>query len=288
VPVVEFWPEFAANGKAGITVGELMSHQAGLPGALEPITLDDLYAHEGVAAKLAAQEPLFAPGAWGYHALTFGTLADELVRRTDGRTINRFFTEEVRIPLGIEVYTGLPEDRDHLVAETIPLSLDNPARGFDPPDMRALEAAIMNPALDFEWPNERHWREHGLPGAGAMGNARGLAMLYGILAAGGTVDGRTLISSAALREATVERIAGVDRCLGGVGRYGAGFRLNHGWFGSDMDSFGHPGMGGTSAFADSRRHLGIAYTTNHMVNPDWQSIDPRLSTLLSALYVSDV
>lgn len=83
-PVAKYWPEFAAHGKGAVTVGELMSHQAGLTGPRGPSTIDDFYEHKAIAARLAAQEPFFRPGVFGYHSLTLGTLADELVRRTDG------------------------------------------------------------------------------------------------------------------------------------------------------------------------------------------------------------
>jgi CubicO group peptidase (beta-lactamase class C family) len=153
-PVAAYWPEFAAAGKGAITVGQLMSHQAGLTGTREPVTLEDYYGHDRVAALLAAQEPYFRPGRWGYHAVSFGTLAEELVRRVDGRTIGRFFAEEIAGKLGLDVHFGLQESEDHRQA-TMVLPTDTNTRFFDPPNQAAFEASVLNPLLEWNWPARR-------------------------------------------------------------------------------------------------------------------------------------
>jgi CubicO group peptidase (beta-lactamase class C family) len=285
-PVSAYWPEFANGGKAAITVGEVMSHQAGLPGTRAPVTLDNYINHDAVAALLAAQEPFFSPGVIGYHALTVGTLSDELVRRTDGRTIGRFFAEEVGEKLGIDVFLGLPSREDHRFTKMVS-AMDDSTVAFDIPNPDVANAALSNPPIIAEWPNDRRWREAGLAAAGGIGSARGLAQLYATLVSDEPRGGARLVSKSVLEQATRERICGVDQCLGSVLRYAAGFRLNTGTMGSNPASFGHAGFGGSTAFADPARRLGVAYTTNKMLNPDWQAVDPRLANLVRALYVAD-
>lgn len=281
-PVSAYWPEFAAGGKAAITVGEMMSHQAGLTGPRTAVTLDDYMAHDPVAILLAAQEPFFRPGVFGYHALAIGTLADELVRRTDGRTLGRFFAEEVAAKLGIDVFLGLPIAEDHRYTEMVSAMGDS-TMFYDPTNLEASNAALANPPIVPEWPNSRRWREAGLPAAGGIASARDLARLYAELVG----NDSQLISRSVLEQATRERVAGIDQTLSGVNRYAAGFSLNVGTMGSNPDSFGHAGFGGSIAFADPARRIGIGYTTNRMLNPDWQAIDPRLMILLREFYAAD-
>ena len=113
--VTHYWPEFGAEGKGEVTVRELLSHQAGLPVVEGRIAFDDIMTDSSAAAaRLASQAPLWRPGsAFGYHALTIGTLMEELVRRVTGTTLQQMFDEEIRSPRGYEVYLGLPSDQDH-------------------------------------------------------------------------------------------------------------------------------------------------------------------------------
>src|SRR3712207_4289302 len=112
-PVARYWPEFAAAGKADVTVAHLMSHSAGLCGWREPITRDDLYDWEKATALLAAQEPYWAPGTMsGYHAMTQGYLVGEVVRRITGRSLGRVFRDEIAAPRGADFHIGLPASED--------------------------------------------------------------------------------------------------------------------------------------------------------------------------------
>src|SRR5690606_36755813 len=125
--VAQHWPEFAAEGKEGITVGHLLSHQAGLIAYDRTLTFDDVMAVTPVVEALAAQRPMWEPGtAHGYHALTYGWLAGEVVRRVDGRTLGRFFADEIAAPLGLEFWIGLPESEEPRVStlEPAPLPTD--------------------------------------------------------------------------------------------------------------------------------------------------------------------
>ncbi|MER7701327.1 serine hydrolase domain-containing protein [Kitasatospora sp. NPDC097605] len=120
-PVAAYWPEFAAAGKEKVLVRHVLSHTAGLPDLAGPTRVEELYDWEGVTAGLAAQAPAWEPGtAAGYHALTFGFLVGELVRRVTGRGLGAFFAEEVAGPLGADFHIGLAAEHDHRVAPLIP------------------------------------------------------------------------------------------------------------------------------------------------------------------------
>lgn len=284
-PVAEYWPEFAQAGKADVTVGQLLSHQAGLCSVREPVSIEDYYAHDRIASLLAAQKPYFPPGSgWGYHPQTLGTLMDELVRRVDGRRIADFFAEELAGPLGLDAYLGLPLDQD---GRQVPVYPDTrqapPADQATTPEI--LRDVVENPGLDPQWPNTRAWRSAGLAATGGSANARSLAMFYGILANGGRYEERPFLSPGTIAEATRERVAGIDHVSGEYGRYAAGFRLNdHGKMGPNAESFGHAGWGGIVAFADPAHGLGIAYVANRMNTSD--QVDVRSRRLLDALYAS--
>lgn len=285
-PVAKYWPEFAAQGKGAVTVGDLMSHQAGLTGPRGPSTIEDFYEHKALAAQLAAQEPFFRPGVFGYHSLTFGTLADELVRRTDGRTVSRFFADEVASKVGIDAFMGLPATEEHRAA-TMVSAMDPNSLGFDPPNPAAAAAASSTSGFIPWGPDQQKDREHGIPAGGGTSNARNLAKLYAHLVRSEQPGVAPLISKAVLQQATRARIAGVNQVHGELGRYAAGFRLDQTRFGSNPASFGHCGFGGSTAFADPARRLGVSYTPNRMFNPNWYGTDPRLAALLNALFAAE-
>src|SRR5207249_11381580 len=132
-PVAEVWPEFGTAGKAGVTTRHLLSHQSGLPAFDEPITVEQCHDADLVAARLAAQSPRWEPGtAHGYHAITYGWLVGEVVRRVSGRTVGRFFADEVAEPLGLDTFVGLPPEHEGRVATLLPMGLDRLAPGFGP------------------------------------------------------------------------------------------------------------------------------------------------------------
>jgi CubicO group peptidase (beta-lactamase class C family) len=120
-PVVTYWPEFGKNGKDGILVRHLLSHQAGLPALREPMPAGCFYDWQLMVDALAAEEPFWRPGTRnGYHALTFGFLVGEVIRRASGRSLGTYFRDEVAGPLGLDVHIGLSEVDEHRVAPTIP------------------------------------------------------------------------------------------------------------------------------------------------------------------------
>lgn len=279
--VASLWPEFAAAGKETLTVAEVLSHQGGLSGFTDQVTVADYAAHDAMAAKLAAQEPMFATGRSGYHAITHGFLTGEIVRRTAGRSLGRFFAEAVAGPLAADAWIGLPESEEGRVAEMVPA----PRVPVALPPHPAARAALANPPLDAEVPNQRWWRACEIPSVNAQANARALATVYGMLARGGESGGRRYLSQATLDEATRPRVEGKDLVLGVPSRWAAGFSLNDGvTYGPNPRSFGHSGWGGSFGCADPDAALGIAYAMNRMGSN--LRGDPRTLRLIRATYAS--
>jgi CubicO group peptidase (beta-lactamase class C family) len=263
-PVSRYWPEFAGGGKGDVTVRLALSHQAGLPGVEPQLTLEEVMDHDTVAARLAAQVPHWRPGtAHGYHALTIGTIMDELVRRVAGAPIARFFRAEVGDPRGIDFYIGTPADADHRVRMLAPMSptpeqaaeADEPA----PPDsLTGMAFNAARGAAGEPLPNIRAFRASGQAAAAGVGSARGLARLYAMCI--GAVDGFPPL----LTEATVARFsqiqtAGEDLVLRAPTRFGVVFQKSGDevTYGSHQ-AFGHDGAGGSIAVADPWH--GVAYS----------------------------
>lgn len=224
-PVAKYWPEFAANGKAGVKVSHLMSHAAGLSGWKEPLVTEDLYDWEKMTSLLAAQAPYWEPGtAPGYHALTQGYLVGEVVRRITGKSLGTVFREEIAGPLGADFHIGLPASEDARVAELIP----PPPGGAigDANGQTELQANMSNnPGIDVSATKTRGWRGAEIPAAGGTGNARSVAEIHAILANGGVAKGRRFLSEAGCRKALELQIEGQDLILASPARYGMGFGL---------------------------------------------------------------
>lgn len=286
--VARYWPEFGASGKDRVTLAQLMSHQAGVPGVREAITVDDYYTHDRLATLLARETPFFEPGStWGYHTLSLGTLADEVIRRVDGRTAAMFFKEEVAAPLDLDIHMGVSDADATRLSDMIPPASVPPPDPAPASNEAAARAAMANPMLDAEWANTPRWQKAGLPAGGVSANARSLARLFGTLASGGSLDGIQLLSPATIAAATRERVSGVDQCLGNYRRYGAAYELNsNGRMGPNPNAFGHAGWGGSMAFADPDEKLGIAFVVNKMRTGEPNAADKRLARLVEAVYAA--
>ncbi len=280
--VASVWPEFAAGGKGSLTIAQLLSHQGGLTGLREPIALRDFADHAKIVRLLAAQEPFFAPGQSGYHAITHGFLASELVRRTVGKTLGTFFRDEIAAPLGADAWIGLPETEDARAAEMVgpPAGPNMPL-----PEHPAARAALTNPPLDPEVPNQRWWRAAEIPAANGHANAAGLARIYGMLARGGEQDGTSFLSASTLADARRERVQSTDLVLQVPMQWAAGWMLNGlGIYGPNERTFAHAGWGGAFGAADPDAKLGLGYAMNQMY-PNLMG-DPRSLTLIEATYAS--
>ena len=275
--VADVWPEFAQRGKERITIAQLMSHQAGLPVLSRPIAVWD---YELVVEALAAEAPHWPPGeGHGYHPRTFGFLMDELVRRLAGVPVKTYWRDHFAGPLGLDVWIGVPEE---MVGDVAPVF---PARTLPPKDDLFYAEFYRSgsfTAKAFTSPRGLHSATAlnqpsaltaGFPGFGGVGTARGLAKFYGMLAQGGTWEGRRYFESHTLDWMNTTLTQGDDRVLKLETAFACGFMRDpmsdHGTkkrsvFGPSLRSFGHPGAGGSHAFADPESGIGFAYVMNQM------------------------
>ena len=286
-PVARYWPELRA-ARDGLTVGQLLSHQGGLPGVRQRISVEDLYDWKKIVRLLEQEEPRWKPGTGaGYHAITWGYLAGELALRTTGKSLGRLLQERLAEPLGADVHIGLP---DHEHARVSCVIGPNHARKQPPPEplpkVPALYAvALMNPVIrPFKDVGTAAWRRAEIAAANGHATAKGLARLYGALAHGGELDGVRVVSSETIAAAVQERSApGLDLVLGRVMRRANGFILNtDGQYGPNDATFGHSGAGGSYGIGDAARRLGVGYTMNQMQ----PGLDPdtRGKRLIDAVY----
>lgn len=262
-PVAEYWPQFAQAGKETITVSQLLSHQAGLPGFEAPTPIEDFYDWRRVTARLAGQAPMWTPGTRNsYHAMTYGFLAGEVVRRVSGRSVGRYLAEEIAGPLDADVHIGLPLADDHRVAPLIGPLEDAPF----PPDMPPeAVAAVTNPQMVPTLPNDRAWRAAEVPAGNGHATALGLARIYGALANGGTLDGVTLMGRKTIDRMTEVQTTRPDVMLGFAPYWAHGVALNDARvFGPHPGTFGHSGWGGSFACGDVRTGVSIGYVMNQM------------------------
>ena len=281
-PVAKYWPEFAAKDKDAIPVRWLLSHQAGLPAVRKPLTQDMLYDWNAMAAALAEQDPWWEPGTkHGYHALTFGHLVGEVIRRVSGQSVGAFFRENVAGPLGADFHIGLAAEHDARCSElfgslappsstpggpVIPGPLGELLRDMTDPTTMA-GAAFNNPPGRSDRVNTREWRAAEIPAANGHGTATALARIYGALARGGTLGGVRLLEPASIELARTEQAFGPDAVLGGLPmRFGLGFMLRQDFMpiSPNANAFGHPGAGGSIGMADPDAKVGFGYVMNKM------------------------
>ncbi|MEV6985962.1 serine hydrolase domain-containing protein [Sphaerisporangium sp. NPDC051017] len=282
-PVAEVWPEFAVHGKRDVTVEHVLSHQSGLPALDEEVPIEEFEDHPAIAARLAAQAPIWTPGtAHGYHALTYGFLAGEVVRRVTGRSTREFVADEIAGPRGLDLWLGAP---DAVAARTARMSAGErlgskggtttpPPQGEGTPLERLARAALdktslMNRALGNPNPNKlKGGGNHpvilrtGWPAMGLVTTARGLAAFYRDLIAG------EILKHDTLRDAVRRRVNGPDRVMIIDSSFGLGYMRPSTNFltprrGADT-AFGHTGLGGSLGLGDPRHGLAMAYTMNRM------------------------
>lgn len=278
-PVADVWPEFAAQGKAAITIAEVVSHQAGLPGFAEPIDPALWLDPATCAAALAELAPMWPIGtAHGYHPLSWGYLIGEIVQRIDGRSLGTILREDITGPVGIDFQIGTPAVDHERVAEIMrPRAL---------PDLGEINDATRAAFLT-KWASPDRggaiWREIEIPSANGIGTAKAVASLYGLYAHAGVLNGHRLISEPAFDALTQSRIKGQDLVLPYITEFAAGvMRNNLGLYGPNPDTLCHSGWGGSLAFGDPDRLLSTAYIMNRQSNS--LQADPRATRLVQALY----
>ena len=298
-PVAEYWPEFGKNGKQDVPVRYLLCHQAGLAAFREPIPEGAFCDWDYIVDRLAEMEPLWEPGTRnGYHALTFGHLVGEVVRRIDGRSLGTFFADEVAGPLGLDFWIGLPEEIEPRVAATIPADPPGPgdalpsfyAAGMtDPTSVASMVLMNSGGALFPGAIDTREYHAAEFPAANGITNARGLAGMYRALATGGgglidpdAIPAMGRVIAATSRDATM--LVPTRWALG----FHVGMDNRHlpppddGSFLLPDSAFGHSGMGGSLGFADPAARLSFGYTMNKQGTST--AIDARAQSLVDAVY----
>jgi CubicO group peptidase (beta-lactamase class C family) len=293
-PVAKYWPEFAQAGKDKIPVNYLLSHRAGLPAVRKQLPSDAYTNWPVMCAALAAQEPWWEPGTQhGYHAITFGYLVGEVIRRITGKTPGTYLREEIAAPLKLDIHIGVDASFDPRIAEIIGAPPPPPGKpdqiatmSVDPESMMFKAIANPVPVVDPKLTNSRAWRGAEVPAANGHTNARALATLYGALATGGDLNGYRVLTPASIKRAHTEQANGPDLILGVTSRWGLGFALNqpNAPVGPNPRTFGHPGAGGSIGFADPDARIGFGYTMNQMGSD--ALIDGRASALFNAMFAA--
>jgi CubicO group peptidase (beta-lactamase class C family) len=270
--VASYWPDFAQRGKAAVTVRQLLSHQAGLLGVDGGYTYDELYGHAELAARLAAQRPLWLPGsAFAYHGVTIGVLADELVRRIAGVPLGEYFHHQVAGPRRLEVYLGTPEALDGRVrAVELPTPEELAALPDAVPRLGRGSLASLSVPVDgqpmYVECNEARFRRAGTPAAGGLASARGLAGMYA------AVEHEVAGVPRLLDDETVAQVSQLQvwgRELTQTEPLRTGFAIifqkpsdHHPW--GSYRAFGHDG---SLAYADPFNHIAFAYAVARIPLP---------------------
>lgn len=317
-PVADVWPEFARHGKERITVEHLLTHQAGLPTIEGPVPLEEFEDQAAIADRLAGQAPIWEPGtAHGYHALTYGFLLGEVIRRVSGKSAGEFVAAEIAEPLGLELWFGAPEEvaaraarlsagrrqgpadagaaPAGAAADAVPrvsAVSELPGRGDPVEEMsRAvldrdslMNRALGNPPIHRLRGGANHpvILRSGWPAIGVVASARGLAGFYRDLAAGRILRPETL------EDALRRRVTGPDRVLVIDSSFGLGYMRPALTFltpsrGAES-AFGHTGLGGFLGLGDVEHGLGMGYTMNKMADAVSGSL--RAYRLAEAVYGS--
>jgi len=266
-PVARYWPEFAANGKADITVAQLMSHSAGLSGWHPAISGEDFYDWDKATSMLAAQAPLWEPGtASGYHVYTFGFLIGEVVRRITGKTLGTLFREQIASPLNADFWIGLPPSEDHRVADLVAFL---PPTGAGAVAMTEIQRITFSDTrTDVPSTRTRAWRGAEIPAANGHGNARSIAAIQTVLATGGVAAGRRIMSEAGCRRALEVQTDGPDLVMRGIAvRFGLGFGLPSPILALEPpnpNTLFWSGGGGSFVLIDTDARMTFAYAMNRM------------------------
>ncbi|WP_437607596.1 serine hydrolase domain-containing protein [Sorangium sp. So ce834] len=293
-PVAASWPEFAAAGKERVLVGQLLDHSAGLPALRAEPAEGALYDWQAMTTALAAEAPFWEPGArHGYHAVTFGFLVGEVIRRASGRRVGAFLREAVAGPLDLDFHIGTGAEHDGRIAE-VPPTIASPsglggafAASFrDPASLTSMAFTRPRDLVSPGLVNTARARRAEIPALNGHANARALARMYGALANGGALaDAARVLSPEAVEAALAERSRGPDAVLLAESRFSLGFMLPSALrpFGRGPRTFGHPGAGGALGFADPDAGLGFGYTPNQPI-ASGEGGDPRWSALIDAVY----
>jgi CubicO group peptidase (beta-lactamase class C family) len=286
-PVHRYWPEFEQAGKGNVLVRHLLSHTAGLPAWEARLEVTDLYDWDRMTGLLAEQAPWWEPG-WksGYHGNTQGFLVGEVVRRVDGRSVGRFFEEEIAKPLGADFHIGTGPENDDRVALVIPAPPLVFGAGGAEPDKSSIPYRAMNPRMTAEDSWTIPWRRAEIPAAGGHGNARSVALAQCPVSAGGSARGIDLLSAPTIERIFDVQAAGRDLVLGIGVTFGVGYGLNS----PRAPISPNPrvcywgGWGGSLVVNDVDAGFTMAYVMNRM--GEGTVGDDRAHTILRACYAA--
>lgn len=285
-PVADYWPEFAAQGKAAITVRQALGHLAGIPVAdlAEP---GDIYDWQKMVAAVAGQKPLWPAGeVQVYHSSTLGFISGELLRRVTGKTAGKFLQDEIAGPLGADYFIGL-DDATQARCATMVASADNIVNAAKREPEDSIAYRIWKAVPDSENYNSKQWRSSEIPSVNGHGTARGVANIYNALAGGVSDGAEPLVSPHVLADFLKEQLPSGETAETNRLRMAVGFMLNsppHRAMGPNMETFGHSGAGGSQSFADPVAGLSFCYTTNRM--HDGTDTGRRAASLIDAAYRS--
>ena len=271
-PVAQYWPAFGANGKADITVRQLMRHQAGLS-ALHGASKDDLLNHVLMEERLAAVPPGYSFGRPAYHALTYGWLMSGLARAVTGKGMRQLIREELAEPLGTD---GLHLGRPPVEAPTRAAQIIMPQSAFQNPVFNAVAPMIAAlplsagfgsmyfPGVKAVAQGDIPLLDAEIPAANGVVTARGLARMYGAIANGGRIDGSQFLSR--------ELVAGLSgrRSLRPDGNLFIPLAFHLGYHRLPFDAipgFGHVGLGGSLGWADPESGLAVGFVHNRLLTP---------------------
>ena len=300
-PVAHYWPSFAGQGKAEITVRMLLNHQAGLPGLSVPLPDGALNDFDAMVTLIERERPLWQPGTThGYHAVTFGWLVGEVIRRVSGESVGSFLRRHVAEPLGVDFWIGLPPSEEHRVARTVLAQTGAAAVGSHVAEAlaqdRPIQRALANSLSDFLTPGacDAQGTHHAeIPASNGIANARALARIYAALALGGEIDGVRLVDEDQIAQmGATESASSKDAVTFEPSRFSPGFeKANSGrtalLTGDGMtlseSAFGHAGLGGSVGFADPSGRFSFGYVLNRHPAPD-QATNSRSQPLIDATY----
>lgn len=282
-PIARYWPEFAANGKERVTVRHVLHHRSGVWQMPDDVTPARMVDYDWMCARIADLPPMFEPGTRnGYQSYTFGWMIAEVVRRTDpqARPFRDFVRQEIIEPLGIDdLWMGVPASEHSRIARLI----DAPPRSL-PPDAPPFRAIPLHVGTREEIFGRTDIRQACIPGAGGFATARSMARFFAMLANGGALGGVRLLPEDLVRSFSVPRPGSdlPDDVQGIPLRIGAGFWLggnsqpeNLGrQIGRNPHAIGHPGAGGSIAWADPDKRIAVSISHNRMFLPPNTAQDP--------------
>ena len=285
--VADYWPEFGQAGKDQVAVRELLSHQAGLPEVDGRVPTDAWLDDHRAAGLLAEQLPFWRPGAaFGYHAVSIGSLMSELCFRITGSTLQCFYEQEVRIPADADAYLGLPKELESRVVELLPMLEPTPDETAEFAAELTVKRGPYGPQVFSESVRDVFaspaGRAFGHPAGGGVTSARGLSKVYQWATGfGGPAGG---VTSATLRAFAQTQVAGYDLVLDQAYRsHGLVFQKpTPAMLYGSYRAFGHDGAGGAMAFADPIHEICLGYTVRRVPFPG--GMDRRLIPIIEAVH----